>query len=319
MDLQIPVLLDDDPVPVTCDFENTLVRMEIKEDGTEVPGAVSYQIHQLLLSLYEDQDITLHILTERSFEEDEADPEHSVATYCARIGLPISEVHYVPTPALKLAELGIIDPALHLDDDEDVVETAAAAGTKCILIVNDSKDDKMELRNKQKDMVVSQAVGELEPDAVTDVQLIGDLEEEAGETLEIGGEQFVPISGDDLIKMLSDASMDDEEDESFTPPDYMPVTFDLPARQTQRSTAVGRLQIRNAILSGNAPPAVLPLLDDITELSVSVTSVLIKLAESEAGRCPACHASMDGAHTPSEIGIPCWVGELNDLSRRYTA
>jgi hypothetical protein len=322
MDLHIPVLVDDDPVPVTCDFENTLVRMT-DVGGSVAVGEARYAILRMLVDLYDRQDIAIHILTEREMQEDVDNSLDSVENYCARLGLPITEVHYTTSDEERMAVLTKLDPALHLDDSEEIVELAMAEGIKCILVASsDNEETTGEVRDNHKSMVIVDAAKTLGDSEQYELRGVIDVEapedEDGIEMVEIGGEQMIPIDAEELLAMLGAVKVDDDTPApTFEAPAYLPESLVVPNRQTPRSSVVDRLVLRNQILSNEAPIAILPLLDDVTELSVALNNVLIQLAANSEGLCPLCGVRIDGKHKDSEV--PCWIGELNTLLRCYTA
>ncbi len=329
MDLQIPLLLDDAPVVVTCDFEGTLVHV-VEDNHLEI-DRIRYSIHQVLVALHADQDVEVHIFTDRTPTEDhEASP--GVLDFCARAGVPVAELHCVESLAHKLSLMETLESTLHFDDDAEFVEEAAASGFKCILVVgNDAHKDGMgedgvPEENLSKRRLLDTALEELQntkDDGLSLVSPVYDDEDTDGSNVLdfMDLEGLTVLSQDDLINMLK--SMNASEDQgqdlekpkeatSPTSPLHIPSNTTLPSRTSKRSTAQSRWEARNEILAHPEHHAFAPLLDDVAELCITVNNIVHKF--SHEGICAMCTSLVEGQHVDG-----CWVGDATDLLRAYTA
>jgi len=137
------------------DFDNTLIRYHILEDG-DVEYLGPHEENIALLKDLAAQGNNVIIVTSRSpqrrpkYEWDKAPtPEEAIQEF----GLPVEEVYYTygNLKTEKLMELGVTK---HWVDDEEEVAAAATAGIETVLVPAE-EDITTQLRDKWRDHLVN--------------------------------------------------------------------------------------------------------------------------------------------------------------------
>lgn len=335
MDQQIPVILDEDPVNIVCEFEHTLVKMGEDDEIAHL----SYAVHSMLLQLYSRQNVYINIVTFRDPKKDAENPNDSVQTYCARSGLPISAVHYLKSSNGLDALMEDLEPALYIGNDQERIEYVTDEHeVNCILIANDGDKD-IEDPDGELEYSIESYKEHVADDAL---ELMGvdrsfDLRQAPPGDAETAPEDFVIVGGAGLpasvLEQLRGAlsapdphaqvkTMHFSKDGIPIPkpwmPDPVPVPviqgLGLPDRRTPRSTTKSRIVARTrALMGADSIDAIVPLLDDVNELVVAVNGILVHMV-TEDGDCSVCGNLMEAAHSED-----CWVGAIYRLTREYAA